>query len=337
MSCPLGIILRASKFLTMATSNSLQLWKNEQTIFQPRVLQLNLGNINRLPHSNTPTEKYQGMCQHFFCWGICSAGANLCCLSCLSLTVTLWVGKLFLLSHSIYSVSLCIEQSIPSVFTCSCQCVYLFLSVCLPVLVSVFTCSCQCVYLFLYRMHGPISYSINLQLINSSFLQHLPTKLTFFLFLHIQIPVSSLAKLCQSNGWLVPRGTEDICVWYMGNLHVCWWSGWYNASGKEMSRIFEEVTIQIITTCIYWAIPEITCTPPKEDMRIPTILPTFFIGKSKKIKHFFGCKGKEDMGIPKIFNHFQYKKWEFPIFLTIFDIKNWKFPFFKTICRIPIF
>ena len=53
-----------------------------------------------------------------------------------------------------------------------------------------------------------------------------------------------------------------------------------------------------------WAIPEIRCTPPKEDMGIPKILTTFFIGKSQKIKHFFGCKGKEDMGIPKIFNHF---------------------------------
>ena len=54
----------------------------------------------------------------------------------------------------------------------------------------------------------------------------------------------------------------------------------------------------------HWAIPEIRCTPPKEDMGIPKILTTFFIGKSKKIEHFFGCKGKEDMGIPKIFNHF---------------------------------
>ena len=39
-------------------------------------------------------------------------------------------------------------------------------------------------------------------------------------------------------------------------------------------------------------------------MGIPQILTTFFIGKSPKIKHFFGRKGKEDMGIPKIFNHF---------------------------------
>ena len=43
--------------------------------------------------------------------------------------------------------------------------------------------------------------------------------------------------------------------------------------------------------------------PPKKDMGIPNILTTFFIGKSQKIKHFFGCKGKEGMVIPKIYNH----------------------------------
>ena len=47
---------------------------------------------------------------------------------------------------------------------------------------------------------------------------------------------------------------------------------------------------------------------PKEDMGIPPKLTTFFIGKSPKIKHFFVCKGKEDMGIPKIFNHFLEQK-----------------------------
>ena len=55
---------------------------------------------------------------------------------------------------------------------------------------------------------------------------------------------------------------------------------------------------------VNWAIPEIRCTPPKEDMGIPKILTTFFIGNSKKIKPFFSRKGKEGMGIPKIFNHF---------------------------------
>ena len=57
----------------------------------------------------------------------------------------------------------------------------------------------------------------------------------------------------------------------------------------------------------HWTIPEITCTPPKEDMGIPKILTTFFIGKSPKNKHFFGCKGKKDMRISKVFNHFSYK------------------------------
>ena len=38
-----------------------------------------------------------------------------------------------------------------------------------------------------------------------------------------------------------------------------------------------------------WAIPDIRCIPPKEDKGIPKILTTFFIGKSQKIKHFFGC------------------------------------------------
>ena len=53
-----------------------------------------------------------------------------------------------------------------------------------------------------------------------------------------------------------------------------------------------------------WAIPEIRCTPPKEDMGIPKILTTFFHWEIPQIKHFFGCMGKEDMVIPKIFNHF---------------------------------
>ena len=32
------------------------------TVFQPRMLQLNLDNINRLPHSKYPNRKSQGMC-----------------------------------------------------------------------------------------------------------------------------------------------------------------------------------------------------------------------------------------------------------------------------------
>ena len=42
-----------------------------------------------------------------------------------------------------------------------------------------------------------------------------------------------------------------------------------------------------------------TCT-----VGILKILLTVFIGKSQKMKHFFGRKGKEDMEIPKIFERF---------------------------------
>ena len=40
-----------------------------------------------------------------------------------------------------------------------------------------------------------------------------------------------------------------------------------------------------------WVIPEIRCTPPKEDMGIPKNLTTFSIGKSPKIEHFFWLQG----------------------------------------------
>ena len=33
------------------------------TVFQPRVLQLNLDNINRLPHSKYPDRKNRGICR----------------------------------------------------------------------------------------------------------------------------------------------------------------------------------------------------------------------------------------------------------------------------------
>ena len=39
-------------------------------------------------------------------------------------------------------------------------------------------------------------------------------------------------------------------------------------------------------------------------------------------KHFFGCKSKEDMGIPKIFNRFSVQKMGIPNFFTVFEIKN---------------
>ena len=33
------------------------------TVFQPKVLQLNLDNINRLPHSKYPDRKNRGICR----------------------------------------------------------------------------------------------------------------------------------------------------------------------------------------------------------------------------------------------------------------------------------
>ena len=86
----------------------------------------------------------------------------------------------------------------------------------------------------------------------------------------------------------------------------------------------------------HWAIPEIRCTPPKEDMGIPKNFATFFIGKSQKIKHFFGCKGKKTWEFPKYSITFSTQNGNSQFF-TIFDIKNWEFPCFKTIFRIPIF
>ena len=127
------------------------IYRKEGTVFQPRVLQLNLDNINRLPHGKYPDRKKKsgniparesnsqpfcihGGCLHvrtrswvrvprrygifpyFFCRGICHAGVDLCCLS---LIATFWVGILFLLSYIWYSVDHCIEQSISNVFICS--------------------------------------------------------------------------------------------------------------------------------------------------------------------------------------------------------------------------
>ena len=57
-----------------------------------------------------------------------------------------------------------------------------------------------------------------------------------------------------------------------------------------------------------WAIPEIRCTLPKEDMGIPKKLTTFFIGKSKKLSTFLGARVK--------------KTWEFPKYSIIFSTKN---------------
>ena len=62
--------------------------------------------------------------------------------------------------------------------------------------------------------------------------------------------------------------------------------------------------------------------------------------ESPKIKNFFVRNGKEDIGIPKICDHFLIQKWEFSIFLLFFDLKkmgNSNSQFFSTISRIPIF
>ena len=45
-----------------------------------------------------------GTFRNFFCRSIGCAGVDLCCLS---LIVTLWIGKLFFLSYLIYLASLC--------------------------------------------------------------------------------------------------------------------------------------------------------------------------------------------------------------------------------------
>ena len=108
------------------------------TVFQPRVLQLNLDNLNRLRSDcgisvgagglmvwpsalhteGCGLESRTGTYPVFFCRGICCAGVDLCCLH-VSLIVTLWVGNCYFHIHKLYSVSLCIEHLIPSVFTCS--------------------------------------------------------------------------------------------------------------------------------------------------------------------------------------------------------------------------
>ena len=44
--------------------------------------------------------------------------------------------------------------------------------------------------------------------------------------------------------------------------------------------------------------------PLKKTWEFQKFWPHFSLGNTEKIKHFFGCKGKEDMGIPKIFNYF---------------------------------
>ena len=87
-------------------------------------------------------------------------------------------------------------------------------------------------------------------------------------------------------------------------LHYASVSIAYNATFFLLRTAYSK-RVSVLPNITYtMGIPEIRCTPPKEGMGIPKILTTFFIGKSPKIKHFCGCKGKEDTGIPRIFNHF---------------------------------
>ena len=78
---------------------------------------------------------------------------------------------------------------------------------------------------------------------------------------------------------------------------------------------------------VHWAIPEIRCTPPEEDMGIPKILTTFFIGKSQKISTFLVARAKKTWEFPKYSIIFSKKNLNSQFF-TIFDIKNWGIPIF---------
>ena len=66
-------------------------------------------------------------------------------------------------------------------------------------------------------------------------------------------------------------------------------------------------------------------------MGIPKILPTFFIGNSTQVTHFFGRESKEDMEIPNFFFFLSYlvEKMEFPIFTNFCKEKNANFHFFQ--------
>ena len=74
-------------------------------------------------------------------------------------------------------------------------------------------------------------------------------------------------------------------------------------------------------------------------MGIPKkIYPFFSLGiqkkKKKKINRFFSCKGREDMGIPKISDCFLVQKMEIPNCFTVLVTKKWKFPIYFTNFRI---
>ncbi len=49
------------------------------------------------------------------------------------------------------------------------------------------------------------------------------------------LTVSSLAKLCKSYRKLVSTAKEDIHIWCVGNLYICWRCDGYYASGKKQN------------------------------------------------------------------------------------------------------
>ena len=85
-----------------------------------------------------------------------------------------------------------------------------------------------------------------------------------------------------------------------------------------------------------WAIPEIRCTSPKEDMGIPEILTTFFIEESPKISTLLVARVKKTWEFPKYLIIFGTKI-GIPNFLLFFDIQNWEFHFKKQFVEFPFF
>ena len=74
----------------------------------------------------------------------------------------------------------------------------------------------------------------------------------------------------------------------------------------------------------HWTIPEIRRTPLKKTKESPKNYPYFSLGIPKKIFTFLSCKGKEDMGIPKLFDCLSYKNGSSQFCLTVFIQKKKK-------------
>ena len=88
---------------------------------------------------------------------------------------------------------------------------------------------------------------------------------------------------------------------------------------------------------VHWAILEIRCTPPKEDMGIPKILTTFFIGKSKKkLSTFLVARVNKTWEFPKYSIIFSLKNGNSQFF-AIFDIKIGNSHFLKQFLEFPFF